>query len=231
MSDLDHYLNTRFLTAARCAQACAIAPDIFDALVRDRLVPAPSYVVTEDGVVTSHVFGPMCAPVATPGRFFPPSQVAWVAVAQRALAQYGAQDAPPLLRGRFIARFQTALAALNDSTWRLRDSFDDSGAPIAGGLALRAEQAWEHFLHGTFGLCVADASSEAAIARKEVLQEKLGALSENGAITNWTPGLATQLRALIDDYAAAAMPFSPVEFHRSSRKRLVDDLRARLSAA
>ena len=57
------------------------------------------------------------------------------------------------------------------------------------------------------------------------------ALRENGAIAAFTPALAARLRALIDDYGAAAMPFSPVEFARSSRKRLVDDLRARLNAA
>lgn len=42
--------------------------------------------------------------------------------------------------------------------------------------------------------------------------------------------IAGWLLALIDDYAAAAMPFSPAEYARSSRKRLVDDLRPRVEA-
>ena len=35
---------------------------------------------------------------------------------------------------------------------------------------------------------------------------------------------------LIDQYAQASMPFSPLEYARSSRKRLVDDLREKLGA-
>lgn len=38
------------------------------------------------------------------------------------------------------------------------------------------------------------------------------------------------MHELIDAYAAAAMPFSPIEYPRSSRKRLVENLRANLRA-
>lgn len=231
MTELDQYLATHYLNAVQCAQACAMSVDEFDALVQAGLAPAPSYVVTPDGMLVSQVFGALPAAGATPGRYFHPTQARWIAAARHALAQNGPHGAQAQLRDQFIGRFQSALAALDRSTWRLRDSFDDDGAPIAAGLAQRGAQAWEHFLHGTFGLCVADPASEAAIARKEVLQEKLSALSENGSIAACTPALAAQLGALIDDYAAAAMPFSPVEFHRSSRQRLVDGLRARLRIA
>jgi hypothetical protein len=36
----------------------------------------------------------------------------------------------------------------------------------------------------------------------------------------------SELLQLIDDYAISSMPFSPAEYERSSRKRLVDDLRS-----
>jgi hypothetical protein len=36
--------------------------------------------------------------------------------------------------------------------------------------------------------------------------------------------------ALIEAYASASMPFSPVEYPLSSRKRLVDDLRSIIAA-
>ena len=231
MSDLEQYLSTHYLNAGQCAQACGLSVDAFDVLVQAQLAPAPAYVVTPGGMLVSHVFGAMPAPGATPGRYFHPSQRTWIAAARHALAQNGPQGAQTALREQFIVRLQTALAALDRSSWRLRDSFNDDGTPIAAGLAQRGSQAWECFLHGTFGLCVADPASEAAIARKEVLQEQLTALSENGSIAAFTPALAARLGTLIDDYAAAAMPFSPVEFHRSSRKRLVDDLRARLNGA
>jgi hypothetical protein len=107
----------------------------------------------------------------------------------------------------------------------MSDAFDDDGNALETGLRARLDSAWEHFLHGTFGLCVADPGSVASIARKEVLQERLSAISNNGSRRSFDANEIPSLRALIDAYAAASMPFSPIEYPHSSRKRLVDDLR------
>ena len=103
--------------------------------------------------------------------------------------------------------------------------------PIHAGLRVRTDAAWEYFLNGTFGLCVACPISEAHIAYKEVLQEKLTQSSDNGRKTAFSPPQAQATRELIDAYAAASMPFSPIEYASSSRKRLVEDLGAHLGAA
>ena len=125
---------------------------------------------------------------------------------------------------------QVALADLNATVWRLPDSFNESGLVIVAGLQARLESLWDHFLQGTFGLCVADPVSEAAIARKEVLQEKLIALSENGKKAAFSAAEAQPLLDLIDDYANSSMPFSPIEYPISSRKRLVEDLALRIKS-
>ena len=80
-------------------------------------------------------------------------------------------------------------------------------------------------------MCVANPVSAAAIAHEEVLQEKLTQSSDNGSKTMFSPQLAQATHALIDAYAAASMPFSPIEYASSSRKRLVEDLRANLRAS
>lgn len=226
MTDLDTYLAQHFLTDAQLAKAAALDIDAIDALIDACLVPAPSYVVGAD-TVTSFVFGAMAAPGSMPGRYFHPSQLVWIAVARHAIAS-GADNG---LQAQFGAKFGAALAMLNQTTWRLRDSFADDGTPIAGGLRARCDTAWSYFLNGTFGLCVANPISEAHIAYKEVLQEKLSQQSDHGSRTVFAPPEVAPMLALIDAYAAAAMPFSPVEYGRSSRKRLVQDLRPRLLAA
>lgn len=86
-----------------------------------------------------------------------------------------------------------------------------------------------YFFNGTFGLCVADPASGAGIVRKEMLQEQLIEITANGSNPHPAHCSQAQLLQLIDDYAAAAMPFSPAEYARSSRKRLVDDLRPRVA--
>jgi hypothetical protein len=229
MTDLDHYLAQHYLDDVQLAKASAMAIEEIDALISAQLAPAPAYVVSDDGVLHSHVFGAMAAPGAKAGRFFHPSHVVWITLARQALAR-GHGDAAAHLRQGFIERFATALATLNLTTLRLRDSFRDDGTPIADGLKIRTDNAWKFFLNGTFALCVANPISEAQIAYKEVLQEKLAQQSENGLKTRYTSAELPAMQALIDAYAAAAMPFSPIEYTLSSRKRLVEDLRAAIHA-
>lgn len=231
--ELNEYLALHYLNQAQLATSAGIGIDELDALISDRLVPAPSYVVTDNGKVSSFVFGEMDAPGSAPGSYFHPSQVVWIERARNVLASGDAHDAEARLKAQFTANFATALATLNLTTWRLRDSFDENGAPIAEGLLVRTDNAWKYFLNGTFTLCVANPISEAHIAYKEVLQEKLSQQSENGSKTVYPPQQARAMLDLIDAYAAAAMLFSPIEYALSSRKRLVEDLRAniRISAA
>lgn len=227
MSDLDTYLARNYLSAERFAAACEITTDELNEMIRGQLIPAPSYIVTETSTVRSHVFGEMAAPGSTPGHYFHPANVVWVNIARQVIAHQASYDT---LKEKFVGNFQAALANLNIMTWRLKDSFHDDGTPVDDGLRVRTESAWEQFLHGTFGLCVANPISEAAIARKEVLQEMLMQLSENGSKTAFSQLDTKMVLELIEAYADASMPFSPVEYHLSSRKRLVDDLRPRIKS-
>lgn len=232
MYELSTYLSRHYLNEVQLSSTAAISLDVLNILIEAQLVPAPAYVVSKHGSVRSFVFGEMAAPGAPAGRYFHPAQVHWIVVARDALASGRAlHDVQTYLKEQFTARYAAALADLNLSTWRLPDSFDIHGAPVADGLRKRTDNAWTYFLNGTFSLCVANPVSEAQIAYKEVLQEKLSDQSENGSKTAFTRQEASELAALIDAYAAAAMPFSPVEYALSSRKRLVEDLRIRLHAA
>ena len=231
MTELDTYLAQHYLNQHQLAQAGSIDIEEIDALIDGGLIPAPAYVVTDNGELHSHVFGAMAAPGASAGRYFHPSQLVWIGLAREALAGDGTRDAAAYLKERFSSRFAAALATLNLTTWRMRDSFHDDGTPIADGLLARTESTWAYFLNGTFALCVANPVSEAHIAVKEVLQEKLTRRSENGRRTVYPPQQLQQMRELIESYAAASMPFSPIEYPRSSRKRLVEDLTAQMRAA
>jgi len=231
MTDLNHYLARHYVNQIQLAGIAQIGVAELDELIAARLIPAPSYVVSDDGKVTSFVFGQLDAPGATPGRYFHPAQSVWIARAREAPTGGAAHQAESILKQRFTTSFAAALAALNLSLWRLPDSFDEDGAPIANGLQARLDSAWTYFLNGTFNLCVANPISEAHIAYKEVLQEKLAQQSENGSRDAFTPQQARDMHGLIDAYAAASMRFSPAEYPVSSRKRLVDGLRARLAAA
>ncbi|MBU2178775.1 MAG: hypothetical protein KJ930_04995 [Gammaproteobacteria bacterium] len=226
MSDLDLYLKDHYWDAGQLAAHCNITVDELDEFIRLQLVPEPSYVVTDQARVKSFVFGEMAALGATPGAYFHPANKAWVMLA---LSADYRRDATALQQ-RFKANFAAALTQLNATTWRLTDSFTDEGEILASGMNTRLDSAWQYFLNGTFGLCVKNPESEFDIAHKEILQEKLVAITENGSKSKFATADMKAVVSLINDYAAASMPFSPVEYPRSSRKRLVDDLRGRLIA-
>ncbi|MFC7420251.1 DUF6058 family natural product biosynthesis protein [Iodobacter arcticus] len=226
MSDLDFYLTKYYLNTEQFASACNITVKALNELLQARLIPAPSYIVTAHSTLKSYVFGEMAAPDATPAHYFHPENTVWTTIAQQQIKTHGIQTAFEALKASFISRFQAALKECNHRIWPLKDSFNEDSSPIALGLETRSHAAWEHFLQGTFGLCVAYPVSEAAIAEKEVLQEKLNDQSN----TNFTEAEIPNLLILIDAFAKASMPFSPIDYPFSSRKRLVDDFRLRLKA-
>jgi hypothetical protein len=228
MTDLDWYLAKHYVNAAQFATLCDIEEDELRDLIRRELVPEPSYVV-RNGELHSYVFGALPALGSIPGEYFHPGMATWVVRTRHDLATHGIEDARGRVRQTLDEEFTAALHELDKSLFRLRDAFDDSGRPLGSGLRARLDSAWEHFIHGTFGLCVANPQSALDIARKEVLQEQLTAWTENGAKHAFAAADLPALMQLIDAYEAASMPFSPIEYPRSSRKRLVDDLRARLN--
>jgi hypothetical protein len=229
MTPLDLYLDRYFLNVDRLAAASGLSRQQLQRLLSDRLIPGASYVLVP-GSVTSYVFGALPATAAASGEYFHPATRAWIARASRTIDELGYERAYTALQARFTANMTHALAALNASLWPLQDAFAADGT-VLEGLHARIGSMWDHFLHGTFGLCVANPVSELEIARKEVLQEKLTALSASGTRRDFAEAEVPALLELIDAYATAAMPFSPVEYARSSRKRLVDDLKAHLTGA
>ncbi len=230
MSKLASYLKERFFNLEQLAAACGASPQEIEDLIGQKLVPGPTYVVSDQVKISSKLFGEMEAKGATPGSYFHPSSVVWVGVANEILRHYQGEAAKKELERRFAERFCAALSILNETCWRLGDCFCDSGSPIASGLKVRSDSTWTHFLQGTWGMCVANPVSEAAIAEKSVLQEKLIDLSDNGARVEYSEAESEILNTVIDSYEAVSMPFSPAEYERTSRKRLIDDLRVQLKS-
>lgn len=217
---MQDYLGRHFRTASQIAESCGLSSEVLDQLIEVRAVPQPSYVVQPDRVMSA-AFGELVNDGAASGRYFAPSQANWV---KRALDVSGSE---PLLAA-FREEMARALADADRLIHRMPDAFDNRGQPLPG-LATRIDQMWDHFLNGVFALCIVDSGSIQSIARKEAMQERLTELCNSGAAMD--AARRDEVARLIDDYDRAAMPFSPAEYPRSSRKRLVEDLRVRLSIA
>jgi hypothetical protein len=92
--------------------------------------------------------------------------------------------------------------------------------PEASAEHLAAE--WEHFLAGTYGLCTTTGLPE-QIAAKESAVITIKSMCERVL----TDAEREILRIAVNQLDAASAPFAPHEVARSSRRRLVDEVRER----
>ena len=202
---LDDYLKTRFVQKQRFVDLTGISLERLDQLIEAGAVPCATY-KSNGHSIESHVFGEIDGHDSSPGEYFRPECVRWAKIADQA---------PEGLERSSV---------LDVLTQELRTALTSYGHSPAA-VQTKIQDYIPYFLDGTFGLCVADPSTGAGIARKETLQEMLTEITDNGSNPSPAGMARDELLQLIDDYAASSMPFSPAEYPRSSRKRLVDDLR------
>lgn len=208
---LDDYLRTHFVLKQKFIELAGISLERLDQLIEAGAVPCATY-KSNGRSIESHVFGEIEGHDSSPGEYFRPECVRWIKIANQA--------AEGLERS----------SVLDTLTQELSAALTSYGlSPTA--IQTRVHDYIPYFLDGTFGLCVADPSTGAGIARKETLQEKLTEITDNGSNPSPAGMTRDELLQLIDDYAASSMPFSPAEYPRSSRKRLVDDLRPAVAKA
>jgi len=199
------YLNNHFVDKATFASVAGVSIERLDQLTAANAIPGATY--TCDGAsISSAVFGETPIENSLIGEYYRPECIRWVRIADQAPA--GSEQAAVLVE--LVEELRSSLAARCGTK-------EATEAKIQGYLS--------YFFNGTSGLCVADPSTGVGIARKEILQERLIDITANGSIPSPSNISKEELLALIDDYADSAMPFSPAEYERSSRKRLVDDFR------
>lgn len=220
------YLRERFLDAPAFAGRCGIDEDALSRLIASGLAPGPSYGVDAAGTMHSLVFGAVEAPGAPAGRWFNPSMAPWVARGLATLDAHGGDFAAAVaaLESSFRTGYHAALLAVHAGEGPIPGFADADGRFDETAFDAQFPSLWQHLLAGTFGLCVTDPIDEAHIAAKETVQARLTHLTGNGARRDFREAEKATVRALIERYRRLSMPFSPAEYARSSRKRLVDDL-------
>nr|WP_269822970.1 DUF6058 family natural product biosynthesis protein [Rheinheimera faecalis] len=208
---LKTYLQKHFVDKPTFVSLLGITIERLDQLIAAKAVPEPTY-VCDGNTIGSAVFGVIEIEESIYGDFFRPECSRWVKIADQA--------APGKERDAVFSVLSHQLEL------GLQDYFKEPEI-----IGKKIQDFLPYFLNGTFGLCIADPSSGTNIARKEVLQHKLAELTENGSNPSPAGISNSELLQLIDDYALSSMPFSPAEYERSSRKRLVDDLRPAVAKA
>jgi hypothetical protein len=122
-----------------------------------------------------------------------------------------------------VAQLPDAAAAYALFARRYAARLAQLGAPPRTDDYLQSE--WQHFLAGTYGLCTHDGLPE-AIAEKEAAIANIKSVIENRSEHALTGDEKLYLRHWVNVLDKASSPFAPHEVARSSRQRLVNDVRA-----
>jgi hypothetical protein len=203
--ELIRYLERYFLTREQLLAQCAIDAAQLERMQLARLMPQPSYRLRLD-LGCGSFFGEHQERHAVD--YYATGYNAWLALASTFPDEEAARDV-------FSQRYRERLANLSCVDCVPRDP------AFASEAHLRAE--WNAFLDGTYGLCTVSGLPE-DIAAKEAAIALIRELADVIPATGEPP---SQLRQAVDLLDSVTPPFAPHEVARSSRRRYVDEIRAR----
>jgi hypothetical protein len=119
----------------------------------------------------------------------------------------------------FVRRYRARLAELQAK------GFGSGDVKLNAGLDQHLRSEWNFFLDGTYGLCTRSGLPE-DIAAKELAVAIIKELTEAPGERVLTVGEISYLHRAVDLLDESSAPFAPHEVARSSRRRLVDEVRA-----
>lgn len=215
------YLDQFYLDDQAVLTALELSTHELNALLDQQILPAPSYVVRVQRL-SSVVFGDLIELPIADTRYFHrgllPEMQRRVLMSQRLGVEVALAEIEQSFRDECEHALRVWHMSTDDQYWPLPDCFDKDRGVILEGLQKRLGDFWRYYQQGVFGLCVSDPSSIAAIVEKELLQEALTQLMDSDAKGHRD---IRQIQTLQQRYAKACMPFTTIEFPRSSRCRLL----------
>jgi hypothetical protein len=203
--ELIRYLERYFLTREQLLARCAIDAAQLERMQLARLMPQPSYGLRLE-LGCESFFGQHKESRAVD--YYAKGYAAWIALASTFAAEEEAREV-------FFQRYRARLTQLR--------SLGLVPCDPAFGNEAHLHSEWNAFLDGTYGLCTISglpediAAKEAAIA---LIRELVDAIPANGEPPS-------QLRGAVDLLDTVTPPFAPHEVARSSRRRYIDEIRAR----
>ncbi len=209
---LMNYLKETFLLREELLKQADLAGDELLDLQANGQVPQPSYRV--DQVINcDSFFGPYTETSETT-EFYPEGCIEWISIAKDLLV-------PDKVRAVFDDRYLKELNRLK------ADSFVPNKPNALDNIDDHLNSEWAYFLDGTYGLCTVSGLPE-DIAAKELAIIIIKEHIDQGELSG------TQKQALkkaVDLLDRVSSLFAPHERERSSRKRLIDDVRLRYGFA
>lgn len=212
--NLQDYLATNFYTRSELTRIAGISGTEFDRYQQSKMMPKASYVIRGEVVCTSF-FGEFAETVET--QFYAREYVSWLAL----LRQVESADAAFAI---FREQYKNRIAEL------LAQGFRSDNEKITSGLDAHIEAEWVHFIDGIYGLCTKSGLPH-DIAAKELAIIIINNIVGQESPAALEPATKNCLTAAVNLLDAASSMFAPHEVERSSRNRLINQVRAKYQLA
>lgn len=210
--NLQEYLETNFYTRSELMRLAALSAAEFTRFQELRMMPAASY--TLRGAVTcTSFFGHQADSIEL--QYYARGYVEWLDLLKQSK---GTDAAFALFRERYR----------NKITELMAQGFRSSHEKVTIGLDAHIHTEWVHFLNGIYGLCTRSGLPE-DIAAKELAITIINEVTSDEKSVEADPLALERLRAAVDLLDQASSAFAPHEVERSSRNRLITQMRAKYS--
>lgn len=217
------YLNEYFISRIELEQTLGVDNNELTELIRCGVIPSWSYKI-EYGILYSHVFKFIQVSNCRDDEYFSPYVIDWYYHNLTLFPDYKAtENIKKKLRSQFLDAYMEEVNA--------NESFKKAFPEIIENpesFQRRANDTWLHHLLGTFGVCVKKPSCIRQIIKKQVAVSVLCKVTNDGERSEYTDNELIELYKWFDAYDKVAMPFSPADYDKSSRKRLVDNVKDKI---
>ena len=201
------YIRAHFLTLGQLADWTGVPPGAISSYIAYRCIPRESYTVSRVAEIESffgHITG-----AREVVRYYAPSHVQWVLDTSRAARLQPLEQIAAARRDAFCRDYAEEARRIGADLLRPDE------------LETLAQQEYESWLDGTYGLCTRTATAT-DIARKEISILRIKQLTNGGtkaAISQADRDALQAAMTILDDVAS---PFAPHERPHSSRAKWIE---------
>lgn len=203
--ELITYLNKYYLTKDELLEGAKISAEQFTEYQRAGVMPKCSYTLTLD-LASESFFGPHQEKQTI--EYYARGYLAWLGMLQATENK----EAPYVL---FSQRYEAAINALKEQ------GHQSDNAKVNQGLEKHIQEEWGYFIDGIYGLCTKTGLPE------DIAAKELAIIQIEGLITNTEldDTQRTKLENAVNLLDKVSSLFAPHERQRSSRHRLIDEVR------
>ena len=225
-SELEAYLDERYVTRDRLADATGLDLEMLGQLVATGCMPGPSYQLRHREELYAFINGDVnTISERTVEDYFAKDVITWVKMLEPRLRDNAPEQLTVTLKAEIRNGFRAGLIDHGGAEIGYEGFVASDGTMDVAGFDAHFEAyVWPNWREGTWGICVYNSEHVPNVARKTVAVNRLKLLTDNGLKTEFLDSEADAVRAAMIEYDAIVPPFSPHDRHDSSRARLVEAL-------